>query len=414
MLSGYLLAAALIGVGPVALQFGRPLPPPPTKEADKTPAPAPTPWFNKDEDTFDLPADPARRAELEADAKQGKKVAGEVLKEIGASKNMSYQERVERIGQTIAHIANHTHAIATWGDKRFSPYHYRYTVLKGDEVNAFSLPGGYIFVYEGLMDFVESDDELAGVLAHETSHAAFRHVATLEKEANKLQWAQIPALIAAMLSRSPDALIAVEAGTLAFESGWSISAEKAADYGGFQFMCKSNYNPVAMLTFMERLAMKDGFYDRILNNTVMQTHPITRERAQAMLDDLKAGGIPILRSKASPAFRVTLIDRKDGTVDALFNKTTIYKFVGADAKSRAQSCLSGLNAFYDSVPEAYQVTENDSTKEICYKGRPVFTVEPTDATAWSTPPDRLLDTTLARIKTSLFQLNTVVLQPDGS
>src|SRR5579862_697944 len=136
MLSGFLIATALIGAQPVAPQLGRPIPPPPATEKDKAPPPAPTPWFNKDEDTFDLPTDPARRAELEADVKQGKKYAAEVLKETKASKNMSYQERVERIGQKIAHIANHMHAIALWGDKRFSPYHYHYTVLCGDELNA--------------------------------------------------------------------------------------------------------------------------------------------------------------------------------------------------------------------------------------------------------------------------------------
>jgi len=413
MLVGLIIVSAWIGSSPPNLQFRR-MPAPPQKVEDKAPAGPPTPWFNKDEDTFDLPTDPKHRADLERDIKEGKKFAAEVLKDTKASTNMEYQQRVERLGQIIAHIANHTHAIALWGDKRFSPFHYRYTVLQGDDVNAFSLPGGYIFVYEGLMKFVESDDELAGILAHETSHAAFRHVATLERQANQQLFYEIPALIAAILARSPEVAMGVSATAQAFQSGWSISAEKAADYGGFQFMSKSQYNPVAMLTFMERLAMKDGFFDRVLNNTIMQTHPVTKERALAMIDDLKAAGIPIQRSKASPSFRVLLIDAKDGTVDAYFNKTKIYKFAGPDARKRAEAAVPILNSFYDSVPELYQVTPDAVTSAICFKGVPVFTVDRQDAEALNIPERKLMDSTVTAIKGSLFNLNYFVWQPEGS
>src|SRR5207248_3056953 len=134
-----------------------------------------------------------------------------------------------------------------------------FKVLEGDDINAFSLPGGRIYVYEGLMKFVESDDELAGILAHETSHAAFRHVATMEHKENKLVMAQIPLIIAAILAHSPGVMAVGQGYTQSTTSGWSIEAEKAADFGGFQFMLKSNYNPVAMLTFMERLARKHRF-----------------------------------------------------------------------------------------------------------------------------------------------------------
>ena len=67
-------------------------------------------------------------------------------------------------------------------------------------MNAFSLPGGYVFVFDGLVKYSESDDELAGVLAHEICHAKFRHVATLDKEASKLQAISLPAILIAIFS----------------------------------------------------------------------------------------------------------------------------------------------------------------------------------------------------------------------
>lgn len=415
MLTGFILASAIARLGAPAHPFlqdqaGREQ----QKSDDKKPFVAPTPWFNKDEDTFDLPVDPARRKQLAQDVKDGRADAIDVLKEVGASTNMAYQERVERIGQIIAHAANHMHAIATYGDKRFSPYHYHYTVLKGDDVNAFSIEGGYIFVYEGLMEFVESDDELAGVLGHETAHAAFRHIATREAQQQKAQFMEIPALIAAIATRSPGGLLAVEGFKAAFESAWSIEAEKAADYGGFQFISKTQYNPVAMLTFMERLALKIGFYDRALDNTVMQTHPITKERAEALEDDLKRAGIPILRSKASAAFRVTAVPNKDGTVSVLFGKAPFYKFGGPDAKARADAAVPKLNSFFDSVPRPFEVTENPATDAVLYRGVPVLTVEPEDAVAQHTVPGKLLESTLDLLKNGiLFHLNFVVARPEN-
>jgi beta-barrel assembly-enhancing protease len=377
----------------------------PQTPKDKTPVGPPTPWFNKDEDTFDLPTDPKHLADLKRDVQEGKKEAAEVLKEEHASTNMVYQERVERIGQEIAHVANHTNAKALWGDHQHSVFHYRYTVLQGEDVNAFSLPGGYIFVYEGLLKFVESDDELAGVLGHETAHAAFRHVATLEHQADKAMYYQIPAIIASILSHSAAPLMTSSLALQSTESGWSIEAEKAADYGGFQFLESSHkYNPVAMLTFMERLNRQDEAMDSIVKNTIVQTHPITKERAEAMEADLKDAGIPIERSKASPTFRVQLKDCPDGSVDASFNSRKIYKFGGPDAKSRAQGIAEKLNHFYDEVPQAYDVMGRTDPCEITFKTDVLFAVSADDAAANKTTQDKLVADTVTAVKKSLIDL----------
>ncbi|HEY3782295.1 MAG TPA: M48 family metalloprotease [Fimbriimonadaceae bacterium] len=378
---------------------------PQIKDKDKAPTGPPTPWFNKDEDTFDLPTDPKQLADLKHDVVEGKKAAADAIKFFGVSTNMAYQERVERIGQQIAHIANHTHVTALWGDTRHNVYHYRYTVLKGDDVNAFSIPGGYIFVFEGLMKFVESDDELAGVLGHETSHAAFRHVAIMEARQNKEMYLQIPAIVASILSHSMAPMVGTSLALQGTESGWSINAEKAADFGGFQFLEKSGkYNPVAMLTFMERLNRQDHAIDSIVKNTIIQDHPITKERVDAFEDDLRNAGIPIERSKASPTFRVLLTDCPDGTVDATLNSRKIYKFGGPDAKVRAAAIAEKLNHFYDEVPQAYDLSARNDPYAIGYKTDVLFTVLPEDAAANKMTQDKLVEDTVGAMKKSLIDL----------
>lgn len=399
MLSLLILAAVHLSVGqaPAGQATQSPKPAAAETQAQQMPDVAP----------FDEPTDKDHLADIRHDEEEGKKYAAEVEKEQKLSKNQAYQDRVERIGLQLANIANHNHLIATWGDKRLNPFHYTYKVLQGDDINAFSLPGGHIYVYEGLLKFVTSDDELAGVLAHETSHAAFRHVPTLEHEANKIAWVQIPALIAAILSHSGGGLLVTEAAGLSQQSGWSQKAEKAADFGGFQILMKSQYSPVAMLTFMERLSAQERSQNGLLGNLgILQTHPLTRDRADAMIHDLEEYNVPIQRSKASPAYRVTLKDLTEGAVQVDFGGKPIYTFGGLNARERAELAQTRLTAFYDSVPQLYDVTTYGD--EIMWHGKMLLTILPEDAQAAGTTQDKLLMETYKSLQDTLYHLAYLV------
>jgi len=348
-------------------------------------------------------AEKKHQTDIESDVELGKKYAAQVEKEEKLSKDKEYQDRVARIGAEIADIANHNQVKCSWGDGRLNPFHYEYKVIVGDDPNAFSLPGGHIYVYEGTLKFVESDDELAGILAHETAHAAFRHVATLEHEANKGLITEIPLIIAAILARSPGGISTISAWQQSKQSGWSVKAEKAADFGGFQYMLKSKYNPVAMLTFMERLARKERYLNSLIYTLgIFQTHPVTKERADTFISELHAYGVPIERSKASPSFRVLLKPGKDGTVNAFFDGRLIYRFAGLEADERARLAADRLNAFYDSVPNVFQVRTRDN--EIDDGEKMLITVEQEDAAAGNTTVDALKNSTLSRIKDSILNL----------
>jgi predicted Zn-dependent protease len=346
--------------------------------------------------------DARHQADIDSDIKVGKKYSEEAEKEFKLSKNEDYQKRVERIGGELAAIARARQVEVTWGDKRLNPFPYQFKVVEDKDINAFSLPGGYIYVYEGLMKFAESDDELAGVLAHEISHAAFRHVATLQREANKLQIVTIPLILVAILGGNPEAGNLAGLFTQAKTSGWSVQAEEAADFGGFQYMRESKYNPVGMLTFMEHLAKEQKAFDRI-DLGILRTHPPSRERAETLAKRLEDADIPIRRSLVSPAYRTILKDGDKGTVEAWFDSRKLVTFAGPDAKGRALEAAERMDAFFDSVPELFDL-QAQGEDTILGKRVPLLRITRDDAGAAGTTISALRKQTENAMKASLYRL----------
>lgn len=346
--------------------------------------------------------DEKHKKDIEADVKLGKEVAEQVKKELQASENKEYIDRVEKIGGELAAIANRTVVRVTWGDTRFSPFNYEFHVLKGDDVNAFSLPGGIIYVYEGCVKFSETDDELAGVLAHEISHAAFRHIATLRREQSKFDIVNIAGILAAILSKSPDAgnlLVGTQLLNQAVGSGWSVKAEQSADFGGLQFMLASKYNPVGMLTFMERLAFKDRGAPNV-NYSILQTHPPSSDRARSLMTHLKEYNIPIKRSLVTKSWRAEVLPGENSTVELWFGKTKIYTFGGSDALSRADNSAQAVDTFFDSVPAIYELGVMDGNR-IVGQDRLLIDIAPDDGP----DPAKRLEVAISALKKLVFDIN---------
>jgi predicted Zn-dependent protease len=324
-----------------------------------------------------------RHAEdVKRDSDVGKKYAEQVEKEYKVSKNAEYQAKVQAIGGQFADIANANLVKVLWGDPRLNKFQYHFKVLEGEDVNAFSLPGGYVYVYEGLLKYVESDDELAGVIAHEVSHASFRHLATLQREESKLQPLTLPLILIAIFSGGSAGWDLLQLGQLiglATGSGWSQKAEEAADYGGYQYMLKSKYNVVGMLTFMERLAADERLKPKI-DWGIYRTHPITRERADEMMQWMKESGIRVRRSLVTTTYRTTLKPPQDDKIDTWFAGRKLYTFAGPDAQARAEQAGVKIDAFMDQVPELFDIASDDNGNVIG-KGRPLFKVTPADAQA---------------------------------
>jgi beta-barrel assembly-enhancing protease len=342
--------------------------------------------------------------DLKNDTEAGKKYSKEVDEKYKPSTNQEIIKRVQRIGAEIAAIANRTHADVTWGDKRLNNFDYSFKVVQGKDVNAFSLPGGYIYVYEGLVEYCESDDELAGVMAHEIAHAAFRHVATLQKEANRLQTISIPLVLAAILTGGASTGISVLQGSQivgqAFLSGWSVEAERSADWGGLQYILQSRYDPSGMVTIQERLARDEKSRPKI-DWGIYQTHPPSRERVSNLTAKMEKQSVPVRRSAVTTTFRTQVKPEKDG-VEIWFNGRKLYTFAGSSAQKRAEDAAVRLDSFFDSVPEMFQVKAADGV--VLGEKRRLIEVSPEDAAAAKTSVENLTNTTAKQIRGSLYLL----------
>ncbi|CAN5605009.1 M48 family metalloprotease [soil metagenome] len=363
-------------------------------------------WFAYAQDVKTQDAEERHQEDLKRDREMGAKYSQEADKELKPSEDKEMTERVQRIGQEMAKIADANQVTALWGDKRLNSFDYTFKLVQGKDVNAFSLPGGYIYVYEGLVKYVESDDELAGVLGHEVAHASFRHIATLQREQSKLSAITLPLILLAILAGGgPGGAQALTAGQLvnqAVGSGWSVKAEKAADYGGFQYMLHSKYNPTGMLTMMERLA-RDEKSGPAYDWGIYRTHPPGRERAEALSGYMKEAGIPIQRSAVTTSFRTTEKPGDNGTIDLFFGKKKLVSLAGSHAIDRAEESVTRLNAYYDAVPELFSLQiAPDGT--IIGRNRALIELTPEDAQAAKVPLDQLRETTLKNVRSSLFNL----------
>src|SRR6516165_4121542 len=160
-------------------------------------------------------------------------------------------------------------------------------VIDSPEINAFALPGGFLYVNSGLIKAADNESELAGVMAHEIAHVAARHWASQMTKATLLQYATIPLIFVPM---SYPVYVGVSS---AFNYGvplsflkFSRSDEAEADYLGLQYMYKAGYDPNAFAAFfgkvLEEERRQPGSVDKIFAD-----HPPTPERIIQAEEEIK-------------------------------------------------------------------------------------------------------------------------------
>lgn len=342
------------------------------------------------------------QAELQEDKKLGKEAADYYDRQYPPTSNKESQLKVEEIGGLLASVANANPFPVLWGDKRHAEFDYRFRVVDSKEVNAFSLPGGYIYVYQGLVDFCESDDELAGVLAHEICHASQRHIATLRKEQSKASAFQIPLILASIFTGGVEgALFGSMMGT-AITNGWSQKAETSADAGGFELMVAGGYNPTGLITFMERLQLKDGLLESAFPLGILRTHPPSRVRADRIEQIMQKNNMAVRRSQVTMAFRAKVRDENNVKV-IYFGRRKLYKLGGADAAERGAVIAKRLNDFFDGVPEMFEVTVGEQG-EIFGKNRMLIRLTEADAAANDMTLAKLQESVANGVRSSIFNL----------
>lgn len=134
------------------------------------------------------------------------------------------------------------------------PFVYRFRVVKDPTLNAFAVPGGYIYLHSGTILAAGSVDELAGVLAHEIGHVKGRHYARMrEKAAIPELLTSLAGVAVAAAAQQPGAAVIASGANVALQLHFSREFENEADQLGMDYMTRSGYEPAGMGRFFERI-----------------------------------------------------------------------------------------------------------------------------------------------------------------
>jgi predicted Zn-dependent protease len=313
--------------------------------------------------------------------------------------------RVTAIGARLANVANKTVIPATYGTENRTPYTYRFHIVDDKDVNAFALPGGWLYVNKGLLDYVQSDDELAGVLAHEVIHAAHHHILKLQKEQDKLNTQLAIGAIAAIFAKVPVAdtgnlITGLQLVALQKVNGYSQQAERDADGAGFELTRLAGFNPVGALTFMERLA-RDQRNRPEVDLGIFRTHPPEKQRVASLKSKLDLASIPINRRQTTNQLRLSVLLAKNQSVIFELQLDGRVVLTSTD-KAYLTQVASVLDKALDVPTELFDVTKSASS--VLIRGNIVFTIRSSDLKLGQNP-EIVADKARDAIRAALFKVS---------
>jgi predicted Zn-dependent protease len=214
---------------------------------------------------------------VEKELALGKQLSIEVRKQAKIVEDPIVAEYINRLGQSLARNSDVEFPVS-------------FTLIEAEDINAFTLPGGFIFINTGAFRLSDNEAELASILAHELGHAAARH-ATRQATRNDLISAGTLPLV---LFGGWTGLLARQATTLAGPMAmfhFSRAFESEADMLGIQYLWKSGYDPSASVDLFERVESTERKQPGSVSK-LFRTHPLTPDRilqTQKNIDELLPG-----------------------------------------------------------------------------------------------------------------------------
>jgi predicted Zn-dependent protease len=205
----------------------------------------------------------------------GKQYASEIDRSAKMVTDPVVNEFVNRLAQNVARNSDLTIPLTV-------------KVIDSPELNAFALPGGFLYVNSGLLMAADEEAQVAGVVAHEIAHVAARHWASQMTRATLLQYAMIPLIFTPM--SYPVYYGVMEAylnGVPLMFLKFSRGAEAEADLLGLQYMYKAGYDPSAYVTFFSKVIEQDRRSPGSVP-TIFASHPPTPERILKSEQEIKA------------------------------------------------------------------------------------------------------------------------------
>jgi predicted Zn-dependent protease len=198
----------------------------------------------------------------------GRQNAAQVNQQLPIVRDAAINQYINELGRSVARGA----------DPRGIPYTFQ--VVNSNVVNAFALPGGYIYINRGVIERAANASELVGVMSHEIAHVVERHGIEQVQRAQNANLG-LSLLYGVLLGRNPGGLeqIGIQAGGTAVFASYGRGAEREADLRGVEFMTRAGYNPQGMVSFFNKLLA-----ERKRNPSRLEqwfaTHPLEEERIQ--------------------------------------------------------------------------------------------------------------------------------------
>lgn len=196
----------------------------------------------------------------------GAEYAAEINRQLPLVRDQAANDYINRLGREIARNA----------DPRGIPY--TFYIVNSDVVNAFAIPGGYVYINRGLIERADNVSEVAGVLGHEIGHVVERHAVERLQRAQNAN-TMLGVLYGVLLRRNPGTVeqAGIQIGGNAVFAGYSRDAEREADRVAVGYLVKSGYAPRGMVTMFQQLMEQQ----RTQPSKVEQwfaTHPLSQER----------------------------------------------------------------------------------------------------------------------------------------
>lgn len=209
----------------------------------------------------------------EREVKMGESIARRLEEKFEVLEDDLVQQRIDHIGQKVAYVC----------DRKDIDYHFK--VLANEEVNAVSLPGGYIYINKGLIDEVSTDDELAYVLGHEIGHVVAKH------SVKRIQGVYGYSILRILVGTIKGAGEVARASDIAFGQimlGYSRKDELDADRLGVRYAQRAGYDPAGAVNFLEKLKEIERKKPLKPPNYI-RTHPPISSRIEAVRMESSSG-----------------------------------------------------------------------------------------------------------------------------
>jgi predicted Zn-dependent protease len=238
---------------------------------------------------------------IEKEIAMGKSYADEIMRTAKVVDDPVVAEYVNRVGQNLARHS----------DSQI-PYHFK--VIVDPQINAFALPGGFLFVNTGLIMEASTEAEMAGVLAHEIAHVSARHGT---RQATRGQIANLATIPLMILTGGWGGYAIQQAAGLALPIAFmqfSREFEREADHLGIQYLYATGYDPTSFVDFFEKLASEQKTKPSAFAS-VFSSHPMTDDRISSAQENMQE----ILPSKPEYLVNTSEFDKVKERLAILLN-----------------------------------------------------------------------------------------------